>query len=99
MEKSKHNIIPSLDASTADICFCKPHESKYGKCVFINNSFESKDAIKQLEWEKTYRRWRPDMSMWEIDIDGFAYAVSELSESGYSIDVTKSCVSELSEHL
>lgn len=99
MEQSKHNIVSSLDVSTADICFCKPHESTYGQKIFINSPIEAKDAIKQLEWERTHRRWQPAVSMWEIDFDGVAYAIIELSDHGYSIEVTEACVDELANRL
>ncbi|WP_424005605.1 hypothetical protein ACOZ4I_20305 (plasmid) [Haloarcula salina] len=84
--------IPQIDSI---ICFCEPHSTRYGKKVYVTCPFRAKDALKDLSWSETHRRWDPEQEMWEIDTSGLAYAINTLAKDDYNVAVTEDVAVEV----
>lgn len=97
MTESEHPVVPSKEESSTDICICEPHDSDFAKQVYVDVPYEAADSMRDLDWEKTHRTWDPDVELWEIDFEGMAYTIVQLTVDGYSISITESCVSTWSE--
>lgn len=66
-------------------------DTQYGKKIALESSYDEKDAIKSLSWDRTHRSWNGDQ--WTVDAT--PYVLKQLEDIG--CDITEDVADEIVE--
>lgn len=85
----------SDEGERGDVHFCEPwrHE-EFDDWKFNVRDTEPEDSevIKELEWDRTHRKWDEDYNCWTVDLHAFYVAYNHLSDNGYHVTFSEDLI-------